>query len=119
MNKRTSLPINRLSVVTTLTVIAFILIAITIESAAAENVAWTNLIYATATGNSVQQSGCEYCTGGATSQQQIAAGDGYLEFTAAETTTIRYAGLGPGNAGNNYAAISFAIRLAPPNSVEV
>ncbi len=57
-------------------------------------------------------SGCDGCPdAGATSQQQIAAGDGYLEFTASETTAMRFAGLSNGNAGTSADEIKFAIRL--------
>ena len=51
-------------------------------------------------------SGC-----GATSLQQIASGDGYVEFTADETSRLRFAGLSHGNAGTDAAQINFAVRL--------
>jgi len=67
----------------------------------------------TATGNSIQKtSGCEGCDAGATSQQQITSGDGYIEFTIGETNTLRYAGLGHGNTNANYADIDFAFRIS-------
>src|SRR5262249_1433710 len=57
-----------------------------------ENVIWTNPVNATATLNSIQKtSGCDGCEdAGAISQQQILSGDGYLEFTASEATTVRF-----------------------------
>lgn len=78
-----------------------------------ENVAWTNLVNVTATGNSIQKTGgCDGCAdAGATSQQQITSGDGYMEFAASETTALRYAGLNNGNTGTSAAEIKFAIRL--------
>ncbi len=78
-----------------------------------ENVAWINLVNVTATGNSLQKTaGCDGCEdAGATSQQQIASGDGYLEFTASEITALRYAGLSNGNPGTSAAEIKYAIRL--------
>jgi concanavalin A-like lectin/glucanase superfamily protein/Big-like domain-containing protein/purple acid phosphatase-like protein len=80
---------------------------------AVENVTWTNLVNVTATGNSVQKTaGCDGCEdAGATSQQQIASGDGYLEFTASEITALRYAGLSNGNPGTSAAEITYAVRL--------
>jgi hypothetical protein len=78
-----------------------------------QNVIWTNLVNVTATGNSIQKTGgCDGCEdAGATSQQQILSGDGYLEFTASETTTLRFVGLSTGNTGTGSAEIRFAIRL--------
>ncbi len=71
------------------------------------------MVNATATGNSLQKTaGCAGCEdAGAYSQQQIASGNGYLEFTASETTLLRYAGLTLGTNGTGEAAINFAIRL--------
>lgn len=67
----------------------------------------------TATANSINKtSGCDGCQdAGATSTQQIVAGDGYVEFTASETTTIRGIGLGVGNTDTSMADIDFAIAL--------
>jgi Concanavalin A-like lectin/glucanases superfamily/Bacterial Ig domain len=78
-----------------------------------QNVAWTSLVNATATGNSLQKtSGCDGCQdAGAVSQQQIASGDGYFEFTATETDALRFAGLSNGNPGTSAAEIKYAIRL--------
>ncbi|MBI4526179.1 MAG: fibronectin type III domain-containing protein [Deltaproteobacteria bacterium] len=77
------------------------------------NVVWTNLVNVTATGNSLKKtSGCNGCAdAGATSQQTIASGNGYVEFTAAETSTLRFLGLSNGNAGTTGGEIKFAIRL--------
>jgi VCBS repeat protein/purple acid phosphatase-like protein len=78
-----------------------------------QDVLWTSVVNATATDNSLQKtSGCDGCDdAGGLSQQQIASGDGYLEFTASETTSLRYAGLSQGTGGTSAAAINFAIRL--------
>jgi hypothetical protein len=79
----------------------------------AENVVWTNLVDATATGNSLQKTGgCDGCqNAGATSQQQILSGDGYIEFTAGETTTTRGAGLSNGDTDTSGADVDFAVAL--------
>jgi len=77
------------------------------------SVVWTSLVNATASGGSLQKSGgCDGCDdAGAVSQQQIAAGDGAVSFTATETGTIRYMGLSHGNTGTGVADVDFAIRL--------
>jgi hypothetical protein len=46
---------------------------------------------------------------GAISMQQIASGDGYVEFTASETNTYRLLGLSNGNTDESYEDIDFAI----------
>jgi hypothetical protein len=77
-----------------------------------DNVVWTNAVNATATGNSIQKTGgCDGCEdSGATSAQQF-TGNGYVEFTASETTTQRAIGLSSGNKNTSYADIDFAIAL--------
>src|SRR5207244_4811257 len=66
-----------------------------------------------ANGNSLQKTGgCGGCSDAhAVSQQQIASGDGYVEFTASETATLRYVGLGPSSIGSVASSIRFAFRL--------
>jgi hypothetical protein len=46
---------------------------------------------------------------GAISTQQIASGDGYVEFTASETNTYRMLGLSNGNSSNSWDDIDFAL----------
>ena len=78
------------------------------------SVSWTNLVNLTANGGSLQKTGgCDGCEDAtANSQQQIAAGaSGYLEFTASETNTLRYAGLTNVNAGIGSLNLNYAIRL--------
>ena len=48
---------------------------------------------------------------GATSLQELTAGDGYIEFTVGEATTFLLAGLSHGNDGTGYADIDFAFRF--------
>ncbi len=83
------------------------------EASSVENVVWTNLVNATATGNTLtKSSGCDGCDdAGATSQQQITSGDGYVEFTASETTTVRVIGLSHANTDSTWGDIDFAIAL--------
>jgi Bacterial Ig domain/Purple acid Phosphatase, N-terminal domain len=77
-----------------------------------ENVVWANAVNASASGNSIQKTGgCDGCEdAGATSAQQF-TGDGYVEFTASETTTQRAIGLSAGNKDTSYADIDFAVVL--------
>jgi hypothetical protein len=82
-------------------------------------VTWTNLVGATATGNTLRES-CGGCgNSGARSLQSIASGNGYFEFTASETTTQRAVGLSRGNTDNSRADIDFAIALWNGSFVEI
>lgn len=78
-----------------------------------QNVVWTNVVNATATGNTLQKtSGCNGCPdAGATSQQTITSGDGYMEFTVATVAGQRFAGLSNDNPGTGWQEIDFAFRL--------
>jgi hypothetical protein len=71
------------------------------------------LVNVTADGNSLQKTaGCGGCgDAGAVSQQRIASGAGYVEFTASETDTLRFIGLAMGTGGTDATAINFAFRL--------
>jgi hypothetical protein len=84
-------------------------------------VVWGSLVNVTASGNSLtKSSGCDGCAdAGALSQQQIASGDGYLEFTASETGSLRTIGFKDGNLGANTGEIQYAIRLKPDRVAEV
>jgi hypothetical protein len=74
-----------------------------------QSVAWTNLVNVAANGNSLRNNVSG--NGGATSTQRIESGNGYVEFTATETNTYRWAGLSNGNNGIGYDDIDFAINL--------
>ena len=78
-----------------------------------QNVVWTNVVNATATGNTLQKtSGCAGCPdAGATSQQTITSGDGYMEFTVGAVAGQRFAGLSNDNPGTGWQEIDFAFRL--------
>lgn len=79
----------------------------------AQQVVWTNVFNATATGNTLQKtSGCDGCAdAGATSQQAIASGDGHFEFTVSSVAGQRFAGLSNGSDGIGWTEIDFAFRL--------
>lgn len=75
----------------------------------------------TAAGSSLMKSsGCDGCAdAGALSQQQIASGDGYFEFTASETGALRTIGFKGGTLGANASESQHAIRLKPDSVAEV
>jgi hypothetical protein len=57
-------------------------------------------------------SGCDGCAdAGAVSEQQIASGNGYLEFTVTDRNLVRYVGLNNNNTGTSNAEIPFAFKL--------
>jgi hypothetical protein len=76
-------------------------------------VTWTNLVNVTATDTVLQKTGGwdGVDDAGATSLQEITAGDGYIEFTVGEATTFWLGGLSRGNDGTGYADIDFAFRF--------
>jgi hypothetical protein len=86
-----------------------------------QNVTWTDAVHVTVTGNSLQKTGgCDGCLdAGAASTERIAAGDGYIEFTATETNKIRQIGLSSSNPGTTTAEIQFSIRLTEIGIAEV
>jgi hypothetical protein len=76
-------------------------------------VTWTNLANVTANGNSITKSGgCGGCSdAGASSQQTIGSGNGYLQFVVSETDTLRFIGFSTGNTGTAANSIAAALRL--------
>jgi hypothetical protein len=76
-------------------------------------VIWTNLKNVTANANSLTKSGgCGGCAdAGASSQQTIANGSGYLEFAVSETDTLRFIGFSTGSTGTAAESIAAALRL--------
>src|SRR5205823_14625079 len=87
----------------------------------AEAVLWTQLVNVTVEGSSLRKTaGCDGCQdAGAVSSQTITSGDGFMEFTASETTTIRVAGLSRGNTNTASADIDFGVKLWPNGVAEV
>ncbi len=83
-----------------------------------ENVVWTSTANVQVNGNTItKNAGCEGCwDAGGISQQTIASGDGYVEFTATPRAT---AGLSTGNTGQSADEIKWGLRFYPDNSVEV
>lgn len=79
----------------------------------AADVVWTQLVNATASGNTLTKSGGRpyLDDAGAVSAQSLVAGDGALEFTVAETQAFRFVGLAAPHSGPSGAAVDFAFRL--------
>jgi Big-like domain-containing protein/purple acid phosphatase-like protein len=76
-----------------------------------QNVGWTNGVNVLISGNSLQEN-CGGCgNSGALSSQKIGSGNGYVQFTASETTTQRSVGLGAANTDTSRDNISYAISL--------
>ena len=89
--------------------------------AQSQNVTWTNLVNVTVNGNLLQKTGgCDGCAdAGATSQETISAGDGYVEFTVNEINTFWFAGLSHGNDDAGYGDIDFAFRFNGGGAADV
>ena len=89
--------------------------------AAGTTVTWTNLVNTTVNGKVLQKtSGCDGCDdAGATSEEQLTAGDGFVEFTVGETGTIWLAGLSHGNDGTSFSDIDFAFSFNGGGSAEM
>jgi hypothetical protein len=83
------------------------------QSGTIQNVVWTSLVNCAVTGDVLQKtSGCDGCPdAGAVSTQTISAGNGYVEFKATDTATLRFIGLSNGNPGTSIEEIKFALAL--------
>jgi hypothetical protein len=77
------------------------------------SVTWSDLVNVTAQGTILQKTGgCDGCDdAGAISQQELSAGDGYIEFTVGELGTFWVAGLSHGNDSTRFDDIDFAFRF--------
>ena len=81
-----------------------------------QNVSWTNTVGVSVNGNSLTKTAAGgWGNSGASSIQTIASGNGYVEFTASETTTSRMIGLSKGDANQDYTDIDFAAYLDAQN----
>lgn len=89
------------------------LMALALIHAQEQSVTWTSLVNVTVTGDVLQKtSGCDGCDdAGASSQQEISEGDGYIEFTVGETNTFWVGGLSQGNENTRFDDIDFAFRF--------
>ncbi len=83
-------------------------------AATAGNVVWTNLVNTTGTGSSLEKtSACDGCPdAGATSQQQIDSGNGYIQFTVGAQVIFSVVGLSRPNSDTSAQGIDFAFRFS-------
>jgi hypothetical protein len=86
-----------------------------------QSVVWTNTVNATVTNTVLQKTngwdGVD--DAGAVSEQQLTAGDGYVEFTVGEATTFWVGGLSHDNPGTSFGEIDFAFRFNGAGSADV
>jgi hypothetical protein len=83
-------------------------------------VTWMSAVGVIVSSNSLTKTAANgWGNAGAVSTQQIASGDGYVEFTASEANTYRMLGLSNGNADTSYQDIDFAIDLQGAGDVRV
>lgn len=76
------------------------------------NVTWTNAVGVSVSGNNLTKTAAEgWGNAGAHSTQSFPSGDGYVEFTATETNTLRIIGLSKGDTNQNFTEIDFAFYL--------
>ena len=78
-----------------------------------ELVRWVNGVNVSANGGTLMKTGgCGGCPdAGAQSDQQVGSGDGGMQFTAADISTLKFVGLTAGAAAHNPSAMQFAFRV--------
>jgi hypothetical protein len=79
---------------------------------------WENPVGVTMTANSLTKTSATAWNAGAASVKTLSA-DGYVEFSTAETTTAKIAGLSNGNANTNYTEIDYGVYLLAGGGVRV
>ena len=82
-------------------------------------VSWTSPVNVTASGDDLTKSGGFNTWNAGAVSSQVIPRDGYVEFTTAENTTFKMAGLSNGNSDASDGDIDFAIRLAADGSVGI
>ncbi|HKQ08038.1 MAG TPA: PQQ-binding-like beta-propeller repeat protein [Blastocatellia bacterium] len=97
------------------------LVSRTTGQSASQTVAWVNRINCTANSGSLEKTGGRDDTADAAarSQQTIAAGDAYYEFTPAQTNRLLFTGLTHAAIGTDFAEIDFAFKITDYNVAEV
>lgn len=81
------------------------------STAGAVSVTWQNLVGVSASGNSLTKTAPESRWNAGASSVETLAEDGYVEFTTAENTSLKMAGLSAGDNGASYKDIDYAIFL--------
>ena len=77
-----------------------------------QNATWNNVVGVSANGNSLTKTGTgDVWNSGASSNQAITSGDGYVEFTATELSSYRMIALSNGDANQSYEELDFAFYL--------
>jgi hypothetical protein len=86
-----------------------------------ENITWTGLVNARASGNVLTKAGgCNGCQdAGAVSKQRVRSGGASLEVTVSETGAARVIGLSHGNSSTRIADIDHALHFWPDGGVSV
>lgn len=85
-----------------------------------EEVVWTNSIGATPSGNDLTKIATTgWGNSGAVSTKALASGDGFVEFTAAESGTSRMCGLSDGDSTQSYQDIKYAFQLHSSGNVNI
>jgi len=84
-----------------------------------QNVSWTGVVGASLSGNSLSKPGAAGWNAGAVSGQTIGSGDGYMEFTATETTTHRRAGLSNGDSSQSWDDIDYCVYLQANGTIDI
>jgi len=76
-------------------------------------VRWVDGVNVSANGGTLQKTGgCGGCAdAGASSEQQLGSGDGGVQFTAADATTLKFVGLTSGSGSHNPNELQFALRV--------
>src|SRR5262245_62016067 len=86
-----------------------------------EPVVWTNMVNTSASGSDLTKTSGAVSAwdAGAVSVQVIRDGYGYVEFTAANTTSYALLGLSNGDSNQDYADIDFAIIIRSDTTVGI
>jgi hypothetical protein len=121
MGRRHKIAIRRWRIVVPIVCVVAIVHVRPRVQAQTEGVTWTNRVNVNATADALQKSaGCDGCDdAGATSEQLIRSGDGYVEFTVGDTNSILVAGLSHGDSGTGYSDIDFAFRFNGAGTADV
>jgi PKD repeat protein len=80
-----------------------------ITSAPTSQITWLGAVGVTASPGNLQKTAADGWNAGAVSAKGIAAGNGFVETTIAETNTYRLIGLSQGNTDQGYQDVDFAI----------
>jgi hypothetical protein len=87
-------------------------------SVSVEDVVWTRTNGVSVVGNSLTKTGpTTWGNAGGASTRAIISGDGYLEWTATETTTYRICGLSYGDTDWNFTDIDFGMFARPSGAL--